>query len=754
MSGKRMWLYAASAVSALAAGPAFAQESSERGDGVGEIVVTAERRVANIQETPLAVSAFTPQQLEAAQLDDTVDLVRFTPSVTGGLNTGTGAALSFFIRGLGSTEQIATFDVPVATYVDEVYFARQNVNAVSLFDVERVEVLRGPQGTLFGRNTTGGAVSITLRKPAEEFGFFVEGSYGSFERQTLRGSIDIPLSSSILTKVSGFYVDDEGYGRSATTGEDLNGEESYGGRIAVRLQPSDAFTWDIAADYVDQQKTTIGGAMFDPRYTSRSGLRTTECDGDITDVYLRQARGNCAGIVSGGVTSNLAVDFLGGELSFITAYRSTDQDFALDFFNGTGARGGYVIVNEVRNQQFTQELKYVGTFGAVDLVAGLFYLDEQNKTEEIDYFGALLADWVMYNETQSYAAYAQGDIHLNDAWTLTLGGRFTQEEKALSYADAVLSSYPTGVVVALPAANLRPTNANIRALNVPLDQDEEKFTPRVALSYQIDDDRLIYASATNGFKSGGWNTRVTRAAAVTAFGPEESWSYELGARTDWMGGRLRLNPTIYYQEVKDLQLLSGTGDGQFLTRNAADLEAYGFELEIAARPIPELDVFGSFSLAERDYQNIPPRFGAGGVSCNATPEPANCTTTRDEPVRYPTIQGTFGASYYFPLEGLGELTLNTSLSYSGYYWTSTYNDTPNSTGTPLGESFPIIVPLSKVRPTTLLNLGAVFRSEDQRWLAALECSNCTEEYYATSSLFGFGYWNDPRRVTFRLRYTY
>ncbi|WP_397418469.1 TonB-dependent receptor plug domain-containing protein, partial [Phenylobacterium sp.] len=165
---RSLLLLSVSAASVLSSQPAMAQTADD-GATVGEVIVTAQRRAQNIQDVPLAVTAFSQQQIEAAQLDEAADLVRFTPSVTGGLNTGTGSALSFFIRGLGSTEQVATFDVPVATYVDEIYFARQSANAVSLFDVERVEVLRGPQGTLFGRNTTGGAISIVTRKPANAF---------------------------------------------------------------------------------------------------------------------------------------------------------------------------------------------------------------------------------------------------------------------------------------------------------------------------------------------------------------------------------------------------------------------------------------------------------------------------------------------------------------------------------------------------------------------------------------------------------
>jgi iron complex outermembrane recepter protein len=297
----------------------------------------------------------------------------------------------------------------------------------------------------------------------------------------------------------------------------------------------------------------------------------------------------------------------------------------------------------------------------------------------------------------------------------------------------------------------------VLALGIPVEQSEEKFTPRIALTYEFNPDALVFVSATNGFKSGGWNTRVTDARNVTIFGPEETWSYELGARTEWFERRLRANVTLYYQDVKDLQLLSGTGAGttSFVTRNAGDLEAYGAEFELSASVTDQFDVFLNAAFSDKEYKNLPAVNGAGGVPCSTIPEPSNCTTANDDPVRYPDVTAALGASYEIPLSTLGgSLTFNGAVNYSSPYWTSTYNDTPRVTAIPFGGSVAVTERLSSVPATTLLNVGAVFRSEDEHWEAALECSNCTEEYYATSSLFGIGYYNDPRRITFRVRYTY
>jgi len=756
-----------SALTLLIALPAAAQQAGqEQSARIDDIIVTAQRREQSIQDVPVAVTAFTETQLEIAQVEDTTDLVRVTPSLTGGLNTGTGGAVSYFIRGLGSSEQVATFDVPVATYVDEVYVARQIANNITLLDVDRIEVLRGPQGTLFGRNTTGGAISITTRKPDQDFRASLEGSYGSFDHRMLRGAISGPLSDKVAGGLTLLRIDDEGYADSLVTGQTLNGEETWGARGALRFQPNDRWDWNISADWVDQEKTTIGTNPVDPEYTSRTGLRRTDCQDGAIDVFLSQRLGNCARTKVGTVVSNLTHDLSWGSISWIAGYISTDQNFSLDFGLGGSPSpfGGFTISNEVESEQFTSELKLVGDVGRLSYVAGLFYLTEDNSTYQVDTFATtptaaaalVLGDRLLDNSTESFAIYAQGDFALTDRLTFTAGGRYTEEDKDIAFTDRTRAAYPAGFINATGAAAVRPTTANLRAAGIPVSQNVSKFTPRVALQYEYSDDVMFFVSATNGFKSGGWNARGTTAATNSAFGPEEAWSYELGMRSDLLDDSLRLNLTAYRLDVTDLQLLSGqprAGGGiDFVTRNAGGLEATGLEAEITWRPTEALEIFASGSIADRKYVDIPAVNGAGGVPCSNTPEPLNCVTTRDEPVRFPESQGTLGARYTLPTAFMGgEWSLNGSLSYSDEYWTSSYNDAGAVTGIPFGGTTAITAPLSLTPSTTLYNIGIRYESADGAWEAALDCSNCGEEYYLTSSLVGLGYPNDPRRVTFRLR---
>jgi iron complex outermembrane recepter protein len=754
---------------ALGAPVAFAQSGAAPAADDNVVIVNAQRRSENIQDVPVAVTAFTPVQIEAAQITDTAALVRFTPSLTGGLNTGTGAAVSYFIRGLGSTEQVPSFDVPVATYVDEVYIARQSANNVALLDVQQVEVLRGPQGTLFGRNTTGGAISITTRKPSSEFGWYADFGFGDFGRTELKASVDAPINDRAFTKFTILASSDDGYARSVTTGETLNGEDTLGLRAALRWDISDSVDWNVSFEWLDQQKTTIGSLAFDPEYVSRTGLRQTDCDDDIIETFLSQRLGNCSSIESAAITSNLGWNLGWAQVNFITGYRTVNQDFALDFLGGTGPAGGFTIANEVENTSFSQEVKITGETGRFNWVAGLFYFTEDNTTDQLDTFGALiLGDRRMVNGTDTFAVYAQTDIALTDRLTATLGLRATGEKKDVSFIDTVKTNaggpgYPPGWLTFLiaPPSN-RPTDANLRALGIPLDQDEQKLTPRIALRYEVTDDIMLFASATEGFKSGGWNGRPNTAPTATAFGPETARTYEIGARTELFDSMLRFNATLYRLDVEDLQLLSGfnvPGGGiAFVTRNTGGLEATGLELEAYLSPTDNLDFFLSASFADSKYVDIPAANGVGNVPCSTTPEPAQCTTERDRPVRFPDRQLSAGFNAAIPatIAG-GELSFNGSVSYSSEYWTSTYNDTGTSTGVPFGSptgTAPVTANFSFVGDTTLVNLGAAWESGNGNWKLSVDCSNCTEEYYLTSSLAGVGYPNAPRRLMGRIRFTY
>ncbi|MEM9303048.1 MAG: TonB-dependent receptor [Pseudomonadota bacterium] len=733
---------------ALALGITAAPAGAQSGDdeiGFEEVVVTAQRREQSLQEVPIAVSAFSRGQLAEYQITEALDLARVVPNMIAHNNTGLGSGNTYSIRGLNNTESIATFDPPVGSYIDDIYITRQNANNFSLFDVERVEVLRGPQGTLFGRNTTGGAINVILQKPQEEQGGRFELSYGNYSRLTASASVDVPVSDRFFTKFSAYYVEDDGFVDNRTTGEnDFNFEESYGLRGAFRWLASDTITWDASIAYLDSDHANVLNFEDGDDRITNTGFRQ---DGNLNGILVGEKAGFGQGNVTETliITSDVTVDVAWGALSFITGYISLDQDFSLDFFDGPLPSGGFTIANQGEHDSFTQEIKLVGSTddGKIDYVAGFYYLDEDNTTDFGDVFTLdigtptglplVLADRVLDNTTEAFAFYGQFDYHMNEKWTFTLGARYTDEEKDIAYR-------------ANPNPNAGPgfNTGDIQALGIPTSQDESIVTPRVAAQYNFSDDINGYVSATRGFKSGGWNARGTSAGTIQPFDPEKVWSYELGLRADW-SRTFRSNITAFMTDVEDFQLPSAfedpaTGAIQFITQNFADLDIEGIELEFVWTPTPALNTFLNIGYQDAEYTSIDPSIlaqqqaclGGDAGSCGVGIVAPNGSIA--EPVRSPDYTVTVGATY----DGdIGDYMLRPSLIWSsvGDQWTGTSN-TPES----FSESYDVIT------------AGLTFEPKNGNWSVTAECDNCTDETYVVSALGGFAYIDDPR--TYRVRFNY
>ena len=685
-----------------------------------EVLVTAERREASVQDVPIAVSAYSEEMIERLQIDDTLDLINVVPNLFGGNNTGLGTANMYYLRAQGNDESISTFDPPVGTYVDDVYITRQNVNNVALFDVERIEVLRGPQGTLYGRNTTGGAISVVMKKPSDTMQGYVEAGAGNWGKTMVRGSIDLPLSENVLTKFSAYYVDTDGYLENRTDGKDYNEADLTGIRAALRWLISDSMTWDIAVDGGKSEVANIHGFLDgDDRYSLSvlgSGL---PMGGGMSDY------GNEVDTLN--ITSNLAWDAMGGTANLIFGSRSIEQDFLLNFpFSLDFFPDFFIIDNQGEHDMYSAELKWSGDImdGRAFLQTGVYYMDEDNTVDFVDYLDLAavgvpappstafltLADRVLSNTTESFAVYAQADIKIGNNGTLTLGARYTDEEKTVDFQGTVNS-------------------AGMVAAGIPLSQSEQEITPRIAYAHKFTDNLMMYASATNGFKSGGWNARGSSSAALQAFAPETIWSYELGMRGDWMDGRLRTNITMFYSDLEDLQTTSATPDGQFLTTNAGGLEVPGIEAEITALPTDNWQIFAALGWQNAEYQDLP----GGCVTPNANLAAYDADCNIAEPKRSPHQTYTLGTSVDFSLGGV-TVTPNIMLRYLGSQYPGTRNSGYNES-------------------VTLLNAGVKLSMADSRWELNLECKNCGDKTYTQSFLFT-RYYNLPVTYLATLKYRF
>jgi iron complex outermembrane receptor protein len=781
------------------AGFSLAQEAppptEDTGGLLDEIMVTAQRREEAIQDVPIAVSAYSADQMARLNVTETIDLGRLIPNLVAHNNTGLGSANVYSLRALNNTESIATFDPPVGSYVDDIFISRQNANNFSFFDVDRVEVLRGPQGTLFGRNTTGGAVSIILKKPAEEMGGFVEAGFGQFAEYSARASIDLPISSSFLTKLSAFYRQDDGYVSNPTTGEDdLNSEDNLGVRAAVRWIASENVTWDLAADYMDEDYMALLNYSADEPPTLGAVTRVNCPSGTITRsryscTGLRTDRSNLVGFFTGdkqnfplgnevqaySVTSNLGWNTGLGALNFITGWRDLSQEFALDFFNDPAPTGGFTIANDGDHEQFTQEIKLTGSSDRIAFVTGVYYLDEDNTTDFGDLFVVrplndisqpalltlILEDRILDNTTKAWAGYGQVDFNLTDRLTLTGGVRYTDEEKEIAYTP---NPNPR---IATPPEN-RISTANIIARGVPVQQDTQQWTPRAAIKFETSDDVMFFASATRGFKSGGWNARGTSPEQITPFDPEKTLSYEAGMRSELLDKRMRLNVTAFFADTEDYQLpaafATATGGIVFITRNFASLENTGVELELAWALTESLTFFANVGIQNPEYKDLDPTIVTQQQDCQAAlggqsvpnranpsgpPLPAAAGVARNcgtgivnpageiaEPVRAPDTYAV-GGEYVFRFNNGWTLTPSVRATHF-----SDQNVGTAGTAVALVDAF------------TDIGASLTLADGDGGWSVSASCNNCTDELMQNSILAELVYYQEPRTWSVLLNYKY
>lgn len=822
----------------LASTSAFAQQGNAApqekyaaaGEGVSDsldtIVVTAQRRRESAQTVPIAVSAFSGSQLQTLGVTNTLQVTALVPNVVAQNNTGLGSAAGYYIRGIGNTESIPTFDAPVGTYVNDIYVARQSANNLALFDVERVEVLRGPQGTLFGRNTTGGAIHVIMKEPTDELTGYAEVAYGSYDKKMVRGSINIPLSQTFQAKVSAFWMDDDGYVKNTTTGDRLNDEDGWGVNAMLKGQLGDGITltgsythiWSGAENYQNfecdpRNPTNCSGRFATTGYSRQEG--TSRFDG--LNISGRKARYGLGNDTATDIASlKLDVDLADKhKLNLISGYVRTSSQFSTDVFDGrasgtqvtglpnTGSpsfqnpfptvagreRGSNTILTDSFAEQFSQEVKLVGEIGdnLINYVAGFFYFREDVRTDLADIvFNNLNADRVIRNSTDAKAAYAQLDFNASSQLTLTAGIRYTDETKRLALQDNRLTCAPA---VCLATANLFAANG----VAIPTKLNAKLWTPRFALNFKPSDDILLFASATRGFKSGGWNGRGTSNASFLPFGPEKVWSYEAGMKSEFFDRRLRFNVTYFHLDATDLQTqnaaISPTGALTFTTRNFANFKNDGLEVEMAVVPTRGLSLFAIGGYQDARYslpKNAPASdiygfssvaalidicraaIAAGRLPTIVTPSPngaacgngiVNVNGELATPVRAPKWTLSLGSSYEMDLGGESGMTLVPAFNVS---WRSDQQVGTNNVTVYLGQMTGVgtngttyttpanpyggqYVSGSLSPSVWLVNASLTLFGRDRNWSVAATCNNCFDQARITSSIANTQYLNLPRQ---------
>ncbi len=564
-----------------------------------EVIVTAERRVQSSQDVPLAVTTFSGDKIGPSGMSGISDVALQTPNLT--VTEYNIAEPQLFLRGVGSTSDSAGSDPTVSMFIDEVYIGRSGGSTSDLYDLDRIEVLRGPQGTLYGRNVTGGAISIYSKKPSEEFESKVGVTVGDYDLTVLRAYVNGPLSDNLAGKVTVSKSDRDGYAKNVTNGQDLDNADNFGARGQLMWSASDAtevlFSLDYSTDdtnggcrdiiNLDRNDQAAGGAFVDY-------IRQVVVDNNVDDPRkCGQSIIQFAEKDVFGGSMKVDHDFGDVQLTSITAYREAEYEW-LQELAGLDSPPMTLSVRDNESEQsdqISQEFRLSSSVNdSLFWVAGLYGIRETvDRTALVPIrFGGpfntgvfLDRSWGQQAENTSYAIFGQLTWSINDSVDLTAGGRQTWDTKAM---DQRYNSDPTTVEYDLKG----------------LEEDWSEFTPRVSLDWKISDAHMVYFTYSEGYKSGVFLSQSTaEVGASSTLDPEHATNYEIGAKTEWLDSRLRFNITYFDLEITDLQLFR-LEDFTLVTENAS-IESSGVEIDFVAAVTESLTLSGMYSYLDAEF---------------------------------------------------------------------------------------------------------------------------------------------------------
>lgn len=603
---------------AFSASPASAQDAAATTNS-DEIVVTAQRRETALQDTPVAVTAYTGEQLEAQGTTRLQDLATFTPGVVAKAGQSTTTALTLVVRGQSQTDILATLDPSVGTYVDGVYWARAYGLAGELMDVSSAQVLRGPQGTLFGRNTSGGAFLITTNAPdLNEFSAEMHGTIGDYDLFGGGGVVNLPIAEDVAALRIAFQgLSREGSLTNVVTGEDTNQIDNFTGRVRLLVEP----TQNLSLLFNYETYTT--GSLNNARRTMAAGpglFQTFAGGATAANNFIASPENNGLDFVSNNTRSDSNADTetfsidaswnVGfGELQFIAAHREVESSALMDL---DGSRFAvYETFGEQDLEQTSYELQFNGeAFDArLDYVLGAMLFEESGMDRSTTYLGPsrpatspfLRSRHEGHIDNQAVGYYAHGTFAVTDALNLTAGYRWSEEEKGIVTYGTNLNEV-SGVTTCAIAGLTAPVCANPQTNTFSGDS----YT--IGADYSISDDLMVYIKRSTGFRSGGQQLRVA-VGATQPFQPEEASENEIGLRSEWFDGRLRANISAYRTTIENVQrstlitfALPGGGAGSAtVLGNAAEMEVTGGEVEVFARLTDNLTLGANAALTDPDY---------------------------------------------------------------------------------------------------------------------------------------------------------
>jgi iron complex outermembrane receptor protein len=749
-----------------AATDAMAQQAQASSDQIQEIVVTAQKRSQNEQDVPISITTFTAQTLQDKNIVDVQGLARLSPSVN--LDTaspfgGSNQVLSASIRGIGQDDFGINLDPGVGVYVDGIYFARTTGANVNLLDVDQVEILKGPQGTLFGRNTIGGAINVVTRTPGDQFMIKAEATVGSYNRRDVQATMDIPFSDTVLSSFTFSSLNRDGYqkripyvssvpyvetpisefpngGTETFSTEGGEGEYVLRSKVLWKAAENLNFTWTGDWTHVDESSvpesllaTITAPQAGVPPTAALFGLFYNLCiNGEFVPGCGRPS-------ISGANSSPLSYrlpfgsQFITGnpDLSYgtgpdfdrmdqfgtsvtadwefmdathlksITGYRKLDWDVGLE------PSASPVIMNEgwfaQTQHQVSEELQLTGIAlnDRLKYSAGLYYFDE--KGAEADYVligeGLLQIQGYESIETKSYAGYTHLEYTVVDNLNVIAGGRYSSDHKTLAESQPVFA-------VAGPPFQTTPAGNNAQEFSV--------FTPTLGLQYTFNKDVMSYLTYSKGYKDGGWTTRLTAPLdplRVPTFGPEKADTYELGVKSDWLDRTVQLNADVFYTKYDSIQLNFQQGLSPTI-ENAGDADIKGAELDGTWIIGHGFSLAATGAFIDAYYTFLAPGINAG-QSCVQPFQ--GCITTSSLLPKTPRWKYSVSPTYKTGLPNGGSVRLGLDFTHMS----EMANDAINTS--------------LLMRPVTnLLNASLTYASPDDKYEIAFGGTNITDDRFLTT----------------------
>jgi iron complex outermembrane receptor protein len=738
--------------SSTAPAPSAATASSTATDqsnaGLQEVIVTAQRRNEHLQDVPISVSAFSGPALEKQEVHSLQDLSARVPGFVSTGTVGYGSA-TLSIRGVGGSNGGGNFfaDEPVATYIDGVYVGRLSVTTNDIVDLDSVQILRGPQGTLYGRNSTAGALLIATKRPSQEYGGDIKAGVDSLGAYRTEGAVSIPIvEDKVLSRIAAAYADHGSWGKNITTGEAANTGHDFTVRGSVRFLPTDSITVDVIGEHFEQSLAPalfriaqVTGGLHDSPFVIRPDFQQAINNNQYAwnDPIYNNTTTNSATVLA-----EWRGDYF--NINSISGFRSFDLNGRTDSVNAAPSEltgGALTSYNSavLRNRQLTQELRISSPADEEKLTwtGGLFYIHENNEvnpfliSNSVGYFNlGTNSFFTAFQKLNAAAAFGDASYELLDGLTLRAGARYSFEEKQFNvnqrvvtinsgFSPATRTVVPVGFGVSLPPTYF----SSARFYN---------FSTRAVLDYKIYKDLMAYFNFSQGFKSGGFNAFGLN----PAFQPEKNNAYEIGIKSEFLEHTLRFNADAFMYDYSNLQVRLPVPSGGVNIANVGAASVRGGEVETTYTPLPDLTLglntaYLNATFTQGALPEVPPnatlQFGAN-IPLVTTSIVGNSLS------RAPKWQINLTADYDIHIVDTLKTTVGMAWRYStNEFYLETNQDSQTYRSGDWSE----------------LALHATVTSEDDRWSVTAFGENILDDRHVTQILslraFPYGALNEPAR---------